>query len=340
VEAGAPWAEEYGWGYGNLLSVAVVGGDTYLSITRRANKEMWWENLLSKNDVPIGAWQSDPVSLFCIAGTWVGADGQAAMEIIRTQTESSPYVLLGGAETLAAQPARTELFEPPSSSAFPNGLALRSPALLVLDEHYGRFTVRNLLTGSTERPEPGQPYQELSDPAPIGDSVYYGAWTGNLASVWVRKEPSINASVLKDDVYSYDNFVTDGHDAVWLRGLNQIGLNQFEIVELFTSPIGPHPQPLQPKKMLTLPTTGTPLLSVGSGWIAVRLGDEDVRLYRISDGFERRLPQGVGRMWHGGQNEGLIMVDGKLWVKSVPLGAAGNDVRFIGRFEIDKLPTP
>ncbi|MCC6556355.1 MAG: hypothetical protein IT372_25630 [Polyangiaceae bacterium] len=145
--------------------------------------------------------------------------------------------------------------------------------------------------------------------------------------------------MLKDDIYSYDNFVTDGSDAVWVRGQNQIGLNHFEVVELFTSPIGPYPQPLQPKKMLTLPTTGTPSLAVGDGWIAVRLGEEDTRLYRISDGFERRLPQ-VGRMWHGGQNHGLSILSGQLWVQSVPLGAAGNDVRFVTRFEIDKLPTP
>jgi hypothetical protein len=94
---------------------------------------------------------------------------------------------------------------------------------------------------------------------------------------------------------------------------------------------------LQPKKLATLPQNFVPDPSIGDGWAAAYAGTE-VHLYHLSDGLERKLPTISGLGWRSGQTEGLVITGGAVWVQTVLNPGAANDVRFITRFDIDKLP--
>src|SRR5690606_21661717 len=48
IRAGAPWAQEYHWGYGAGIIAAEVGGDVYWLVSRMSAGE-WWESLYYRN---------------------------------------------------------------------------------------------------------------------------------------------------------------------------------------------------------------------------------------------------------------------------------------------------
>jgi hypothetical protein len=173
----------------------------------------------------------------------------------------------------------------------------------------------------------------------VEDRSFYVAWTGGLNSVWVHRMGSGSKALLRDNEHSYDRFETDGTDFVWIRSSGPLGGQQFQTVELWTAPVAYDAATLQPKMLLTLPAAGPPNLAVGEGWVAARLGEGDTRLYRLSDGLEKRLPVVDGVAWSGGQFEGLAIAGGQVFVETYTIGGAGNNVQFITRFDIDKLPS-
>ena len=77
------------------------------------------------------------------------------------------------------------------------------------------------------------------------------------------------------------------------------------------------PAKLQPKLVasLSLDNWG-PILSAGSGWVAVWWYPDDVRLFRIEDGLERRLPVVKGKGWGAGQYDGLLISGGRVYLKT------------------------
>jgi hypothetical protein len=202
--------------------------------------------------------------------------------------------------------------------------------LLLLPEHYGgRFMVRDLETGTTYRPSPPLP-GTMEDHFPIGNEVLFWIWEGARRTVW-SWTPDSSRPLLMDDEYAYHGFVTDGHDAVWLRGMNQIGPNEFETLELWTSPLAGSPLALtDPKLLAVMPYSAAPYLAVGGGWAAATPTPYDVRVYRLDGGEERRVPAVRGLRWHLG-----LLGGGYLWLRGAPY--PGSDLRYVARFDIDQL---
>jgi hypothetical protein len=340
--ATSPWvAQTGGWGFGATLSVAYVSGSTYVR-TSRYLPDYWLEILLLRDDALISAGRYQQGGSQCYATPWVGSDGRALMVVNRYRRPVWPWVFLGRPETIASVPERTETFEPPSIPSGATGRATWSNELLVVWDQ-GRFAIRDLQTGATERPKPlvGGEGADAIDPVPIGRAVYYisGADRG---AICVRVPPSLHAQVLGDDAASYDNFITDGTSVIWSRAGKE-GPLQYEYgeMEVWTSPVPPASDPtkLVPRRLASDLGRHIPQLSIGEGWAAVRLSDTDVRLYRISDGLQRRLPAVEGLSWAGWQYEGLVIAGGAVWVVT-RIWPGSNMVRYITRFEIDSLPPP
>jgi hypothetical protein len=344
TRATAPWGAELGWGYGDPLRVAVLDGSTYIGTSRRVIGVGWWEALLLRDNIVLGAWRVSAYGSQCTVNTpWIDRDGRASTLAIRQYAENAPHVYLSAAETLMTAPERTEVFGPPDAAIMPTGPAQRSDQLLVVGENFGRFAVRDLATGATYRPVPPESYYYLGllNEVPIGDAVAYFAWTGTLSSIWIWSPPATTTPLLLDPAFSYDYFVTDGVDAAWTRSQGQTGEGTYETVELWSSPLATSPAALQPKKVATLPEGSLAALSIGDGWIAAYTTWEFIRIYRISDGLVRLVPHVDGLCWNAiGQYDGLIISGGAVWLATCLTDGPGNDIRFITRFEIDKLPTP
>ena len=120
----------------------------------------------------------------------------------------------------------------------------------------------------------------------------------------------------------------------------RVGYLNYETVELWTSHLATDAAGLVgPKKLADLPGPWPARTCIGDGWIAVDVTFKDVRLYRISDGEERRLPEVPGLNWYSGHFLRLVISGGAVWVQTA-LDPGPSDARYITRFEIDKLPAP
>jgi hypothetical protein len=73
--------------------------------------------------------------------------------------------------------------------------------------------------------------------------------------------------------------------------------------------------------------------------VAAHLNGKDVRLYRISDGLEKSLPEVAELDWSESMYEALMIAGGAAWVVTHNWPGS-NQVRYITRFEIDSLPSP
>ncbi len=342
TRATSPWADETGgWGYGATISVAVHNGSTYLRAARFL-PDYWGEVLLLRDNSVIGAWRYQQGTSMCGGSPFLQGDGFAGMVLLRHQAISAPWIFLGPADTLMASPERTLVYGDPGFADAPNGFVSWSNRILVSGGD-GRFSIRDLVTDAFERPwPPGITVGDgdLEDPVAVGSAAYYWLWTYQLSSVWVRVPGSIHQALLKDDEHSYGWFATDGRDAVWIRSTGQMDTNEWQSNELWTSPLSSgDPTELHPKMLASGLGNLVPVPSVGEGWAAVCLGEKDVRLYRISDGLEKRLPSVPEFGWDKGMSQGLMIADGSVWVVTHEWPGS-NQVRYITRFDIASLPSP
>jgi hypothetical protein len=338
----SPWGDDNGgWGFGASISLAIHDGATYLRVMR-ALQDYWVEVLLLRDNVPIAAWRYLMPDSHCFPIVVVEGDGRAGVAVRRTLNNGAAWVFLGPAETIMTAPERTLRYGDPGFEDAPVGHLLWSDDLLVLDSE-GRFSIRDLTTNAFERPWPpgiAEGFGDLQNPIPLGRTVYYYLWTFELSSVWVRVPGGIHAALLKDDEHSYGKFVTDGRDAAWVRSSGKIASSHWETSELWTSPLDPaDPAKLQSQMLAGDVGPGRPYLSVGEGWVAAHLDVKDVRLYRISDGLEKRLPVVPAYGWSEGMFDGLMIAGGAAWVVTHNWPGS-NQVRYITRFEIDSLPSP
>jgi hypothetical protein len=338
----SPWGDDNGgWGFGASISLAIHDGSTYLRVMR-VLQDYWVEVLLLRDNVPVAAWRYVKPNSQCFPIVVVEGDGRAGVAVHRALNNGAAWVFLGPAETIMAAPEHTLVYGDPGFEDAPVGHLLWSDELLVLDSE-GRFSIRDLTTNAFERPWPpgiSVGFGDLQSPTPVGRAVYYYLWTFQLSSVWVRVPGGIHEALLKDDEHSYGKFATDGHDAVWVRASGQISTSLWETSELWTSPLSADdPAKLQPRILASDVGPGTPFMSVGEGWAAAHLDVKDVRLYRISDGLEKRLPVVPAYGWSEGMFDGLMIAGGAVWAVTHNWPGS-NQVRYITRFEIDSLPSP
>ena len=155
--------------------------------------------------------------------------------------------------------------------------------------------------------------------------------------MWSWSPTEGHQPLLLDPVYAYVSFSTDGTNAVWVRGKDRVGPNSYAEVELWTAPLE-FPGPLTPKFLATTPHQEAPGTSVGDGWVAAYVAPNDVRLHRLSDGTEKRLPPppSDGWTWRTQYATGMPMADGAVWVRA----AQGTQTRYLTRFAINALPPP
>lgn len=324
-------------GFSAAFSAARSDGAVHVSIARTIRDD-WQEVVVLKGGALIAVWRSNYDKGFCQNSIpWFSPDGTAAMVTTRWNAESAPFVSIGSPAQLFAVPPRPELFGPPDAALMPNGVAALSGNLLVLSENYGRFTVRDLTSGKTYRPEPDARYATLEHPTPANGVVYYWLWTARLSSIWRFRPPDGHRSLLSANGYSFDGLAIDRHTIAYSRSSGPKSINEFENIELWVSPLDDaDPDRLEPRKLADLPAGYLPRLSVGEGYVAAWLGVDDVRLYPLAGGRARRLPHVAGLGWLGGRH-GLMLLDGAVWVLGlVPTGT--NRVTTLARFELESLP--
>ena len=331
----ASWSNDDGDGFGAVIAGARYDGATYMLVPRLGDNS-YYELLLLKDDEVIGAWKASPASE-CSLGVWPGPDGRFATLLNRFHAQTSPWVLFNDYNSPFAAPDRVEQFGPPNSALLPAVTVTRSAQLLVVWETL-RFGVRDLVSGTTVQPEPAAGDYLLKDPTPVGGAVYYWSWSGTVGSLWAWQEKSGSVPVLKDDTYSYDAFVSDGKDGVWLRSHGESDAGEYETVELFTSPLSEDPNTLSPKLLSADVGHNMVHLTVGAGWAAVRLAiGKDVRLYPIAGGAAKRLPTVADVAWNAAQYGGMQIVGDTVWVVG-RLDPGSWQGRYLTVFDISALP--
>jgi hypothetical protein len=79
---------------------------------------------------------------------------------------------------------------------------------------------------------------------------------------------------------------------------------------------------------------------VGEGWVAWRPTFQHVHLFRLADGEHRILPIVDDLEWLGrGQDDGLVIAGGKVWIGGSPSNHGNSDATWIFRIDIDSLET-
>jgi hypothetical protein len=335
--AGAPWADDAGWGFGGLLSAAERDGRLYMSWSRALGEGVW-ETVMTADDWPIAAWRQRQGEPCLIGGPWLTPGGDASLVVLRRDSEQAPWVLHASPERLARHPSVAR-FGAAGAAVRPRDISAASAGHLVLWEQSGRFAIRDLLAGTTIRPGTGAgesaPDRWMRPTAPGPHGVLYQDETGGVGSV--RRIAADGRDVLvAGGGGSFDGAVSDGLDAAWTRTVAPgAGL---VVVELWTAATDRLDAPI---RVTTLPSSTPPLLSIGGGWIAARFDAHDVRLWRIADGADQtgacRLPVAPDLDWDGGPH-GLVLAGGRAWVKASPVGRPGNDVRHLVRFDLEALP--
>jgi hypothetical protein len=341
----APWAAASGWGFGGLLSAVHRDGATWLALSR-SPAPGWWESLVLRDDEVVSAFRTHVPDSGCIVGgPWLEpGDGhgapRAALVVVRAAAQHAPTVLVGRVDALAHTVERVERFGPPDAALLARDVALFAGPGLVLLEHGGRFTVR-AADGATRRPEPaGQRYEHLQQVTPAGASaILYATWDGTRGEIWRVGPDGASRRVLGAPGVSFDALAGDGVHVAWTRSTSRLGVNRFGVIELWAARVGPAGLLVSAQRVATLPGGELPLVSVGGGWVAARLAADDVRLYRLADGQERRLPVFAGLGWDGGPS-GLAIVDNELISKGYLVGpgaGGGNDTRALVRLSLPEL---
>ncbi|HET6150904.1 MAG TPA: hypothetical protein VFH68_25435 [Polyangia bacterium] len=350
----APWAARSGWGFGGLLSAVRRAGATWIAMSR-APDAGWWESLVLRDGRVVAGFRTHiPLSGCTLGGPWLErGDGpgapRAALVVVRAAAQNAPTALLGPADSLVSGVDRVEEFGPPAAALVARDVALVTPTQLILFEHGGRFTLRTLSAAlddvaaaareTTFRPRPDdRSFAYLQQPSAAGNTVLYAAWDGVRGELW-RVLDGRSERVLGEEGVSYDALAGDGAHVAWTRARARRGVNRFDEVVLWAAAADRTGTLQGPHRVARLPAGELPLVSVGDGWVAARLGASDVRLYRLSDGRERRLPVLAGIGWDGGPS-GLVVAGDEVIVKGYLVGqgaSAGNDVRVIARFQARTL---
>jgi hypothetical protein len=260
-----------------------------------------------------------------------------ANSIIRYNAVTSPWVLLGESVTDLMKPPRTEKFGPPDATiAGTSGRSFWSDDLLVVWEEPPTFAVRDLHTGATIRPRPDGVGSQ-GHAMPFGNQVLWWSRDKAHGTIWLYTHLVDNVPLLQDVAISYDGIVSDGSVLVWTQATGQVADEEYENVQVWTSPIGA-PVALEPRLLVDGLSGVPPSLSVGEGWVAGGFGDTDVRLFRLSDGAVRVLPAVDGLAWSNGMF-GLSIAGGDVWVITHQWPGS-NAVPYITRFAIDSLAEP
>ncbi len=336
--AGAPWAAEYGWGYGGIMTVRSGGANPEFAVVRRAESDTW-ELQAWRGDTILGAWRRDPNGGQCGAAGPLFEGDRVQWAALRQYAPSDPIIFEAvSVPELLTGPQELFRFDHPAP-AWPEGWFYRTERLLVVDENEGGMTVADLGTGESFRPTLPTNVATFGNIAAFEDTVFFYGYNYALSGLWTWTPAAGSVPLLKDDTYSYDMFDTDGADLAWIRSEGFLGPLSFQSYELWTSPFATNAADLMPSKVadLDLPGMVDDALSVGEGWVSVWFGPTDTRLYNLATGEVRRLPIDPGVSYQMGTH-GLVIRDGDVWVKSFPTGAPGNDVRWITVFDLSKLP--
>lgn len=339
--AGAPWADQAGWGFGGLLSAAERDGRLYMTWSR-ALGDGAWETVMTADERPIAAWRQRQGEPCLVGGPWLTPGGDASLVIIRRDLEHAPWVLHASPDRLARLPEATE-FGAAGAAVRPRDIAAVAAGRLVLWEQSGRFAVRDLAAGTTVRNgggadavAPGR-WMRPTVPGPYG--VLYQDEQRGVGSVR-RIAPDGADELVAGGAASYDAAVADGAHAAWVRATGRGDDDTYADLELWTS-ASTGDRLAAPVRIASLPPGPLPLLSIGGGWIAARFDARDVRVWKIADGADqeaaRRLPAVDAIDWDGGPH-GLVLAGGVAWVKASVTGRPGNDVRHIVRFDLEALP--
>jgi hypothetical protein len=331
----ATWANQHGDGFGGAVTATRVGQSVYVRASRILD-DGWAEILLTRDETLTAAWRYHPNGR-CSIGVWAGEDAKMVTILHRWSAEIWPWVLFNDIVSPVGAPYRVETFGPPDAAVVPSNVLSRSDRLLVVFEDGRRFGVRDLLTGATERPSPSSgDFIYLESPTPVGATVYYWSWNAKQGTIWAWRADTGSVPVLKDDVYSYDAFVSDGKHGIWLRSKDKLAEHTFQTVELFASELSEEPTTLNP--VLVSADVGNHVvpLTVGDGWAAIQIAGDDVRLYPINGGAPKRLPAVEEFGWSASQYHGMSIAGGEVWVTGRLV--QGNAARYLTRFELSQLP--
>jgi hypothetical protein len=335
--AGAPWAQQVGWGYMRLMSVSRAGDG--LKALMRASEYEGIEVRLYDGDEPIGAWLTRWEGSQCQAyGPQLRGD-RALVSLIRDHGPSQPITLEASPDVIFDAPQVLFEFQSSPYPGWPNGAVLRSENLVLYWENEGRITVHDLRDGVNYRPEFPADVIEFGNPELYDDRVFFWGYNYGISSLWTWTPAEGPRVLAGGGTVSYDELDTDGIDMAWIQSTGYLGPLSFQQHELWTSPIARSSAELIPRKVADLPLPGMvgDMVSVGEGWAAIWFSEDDTRLYNLETGEIRRLPLVPGVSFNSG-SEGLAIVGGEVWLQSFPFGAAGNDIRWITVFDLAKLP--
>ncbi len=337
TRAVATWMHETGgFGFGTGLQAMDTPDGLALKYARIL-PEYWRELVVLVDDSPVAAWRYEGANGTCAGSPTLQWGNRTSFPIIRYNAVTSPWVLLGESVTDLMTPARTEKFGPPDATiAGTSGRSFWSDDLLVVWEEPPTFAVRDLHTGATIRPRPDGVGSQ-GHAMPFGNQVLWWSRDKAHGTIWLYTHLVDNVPLLQDVAISYDSIVSDGSVLVWTQATGQIADEEYENVQVWTSPIG-SPVALEPRLLVDGLSGVPPSLSVGEGWVAGGFGDTDVRLFRLSDGAVRVLPAVDGLAWSNGMF-GLSIAGGDVWVITHQWPGS-NTVPYITRFAIASLAEP
>lgn len=145
----------------------------------------------------------------------------------------------------------------------------------------------------------------LGEPtAAARDATFYTLFgSRNVIGVSVGAAPGEPPGRPLVDDPSFDALIplTDGTDLVWYQGYGRRDVNDFDRVEVWTSPFATTPDALAPRRMTValLRRSGSLDARMGYGRFAHREGDV-IAVYDLADGARHEIGPPEGEIWSGG----------------------------------------
>jgi hypothetical protein len=170
-----------------------------------------------------------------------------------------------------------------------------------------------------------------------GKDAFHLDITDPLYFVWVRRPDGSRERLIQPPDASVFAYHTDGKTLAWIQVKDPVpekGKGYYDTWELWASPYTTHPSELKPFRVAKLHQ----MKESKSSWIALEMvvGEGQIafgpRVYRISDGSWRQVPQPAGEdFWYSGN----FYVDDEEVMKWVKEGLKD---RTVFRFRLDALP--